>query len=70
MPQIPRSTPQSISWYVVSETHHNYTAKSHTNTPIRKKLMADSTKPELAQWYNTTLFNPVKKILIKAIKKG
>ena len=33
-------------------------------------LMADRTKPELTQWYNTTLFSSVKQTLIQAIKKG
>ena len=33
-------------------------------------LMAERTKPELAQWYHATLFRPVKQTLIQAIKKG
>ena len=33
-------------------------------------LIAERTKPELAQWYHATLFIPVKQTLIQEIKKG
>ena len=33
-------------------------------------LIEDRNKPEMTQWYHTALFSPVKKTLIKAIKKG
>ena len=42
-------------------------------TPTNKSannLMVDSPKPELLQWYHTTLCSPVKHALIQAINRG
>ena len=40
-----------------------------SNQPSNK-LMAERTKSDLAQWYHTTLFSPVKQTVIQLIKKG
>ena len=43
------------------------------STPTQKSentLIAERTKPELAQWYHAKLFIPIKHTIIQAIKKG
>ena len=51
----------------LSTTTQPSPTKIHQSSNNLKK---ERTKPDLAQWYHTTLFSPVNHNLIQAIKKG